>query len=49
MIMRNEKLAEFLKPGKRVHMVGIGGVSMRPLALVLSDREIGRASCRERV
>ena len=40
MIMRNEKLAEFLKPGKRVHMVGIGGVSMRPLALVLNDRGI---------
>ena len=40
MIMRNEKLAEFLKPGKRVHMVGIGGVSMRPLALVLKDRGI---------
>ena len=38
MITRNEKLAEFLKPGKRVHMVGIGGVSMRPLALVLKDR-----------
>ena len=40
MIMRNEKLAEYLKPGKRVHMVGIGGVSMRPLALVLKDRGI---------
>ena len=40
MIIRNEKLAEFLKPGKRVHMVGIGGVSMRPLALVLHDRGI---------
>ena len=40
MIIRNEKLAEFLKPGKRVHMVGIGGVSMRPLALVLQDRGI---------
>ena len=40
MITRNEKLAEFLKPGKRVHMVGIGGVSMRPLALVLNDRGI---------
>ena len=40
MITRNEKLAEFLKPGKRVHMVGIGGVSMRPLALVLRDRGI---------
>lgn len=40
MILRNEKLAEYLKPGKRVHMVGIGGVSMRPLALVLKDRGI---------
>ena len=40
MITRNEKLAEYLKPGKRVHMVGIGGVSMRPLALVLKDRGI---------
>ena len=27
-----------LQPGKRVHLVGIGGVSMRPLALVLRDR-----------
>ncbi len=40
MMIRNEKLAEYLKPGKRVHMVGIGGVSMRPLALVLQDRGI---------
>ena len=40
MITRNEKLAEYLKPGKRVHMVGIGGVSMRPLALVLKGRGI---------
>ena len=40
MITRNEKLAEYLKPGKRVHMVGIGGVSMRPLALVLQARGI---------
>ena len=40
MITRNEKLTEYLKPGKRVHMVGIGGVSMRPLALVLQDRGI---------
>ena len=30
-----EKLAEYLQPGKRVHLVGIGGVSMRPLGLVL--------------
>ncbi len=29
------KLQSFIKPGKRVHLVGIGGVSMRPLGLVL--------------
>ena len=40
MITRNEKLSEYLKPGKRIHMVGIGGVSMRPLALVLQARGI---------
>ena len=28
-------LAQYLQPGKRVHLVGIGGVSMRPLGLVL--------------
>ena len=27
----------YLAPGKRVHLVGIGGVSMRPLGLVLRD------------
>ena len=32
---RNEKLNRYLQPGKRVHLVGIGGVSMRPLGLVL--------------
>ena len=31
----NTVLAEFLRPGNRVHLVGIGGVSMRPLGLVL--------------
>ncbi|MBQ8796707.1 MAG: UDP-N-acetylmuramate--L-alanine ligase [Oscillospiraceae bacterium] len=30
-----EQLKEYLVPGKRVHLVGIGGVSMRPLGLVL--------------
>ena len=30
-----QKLKKFLIPGKRVHLVGIGGVSMRPLGLVL--------------
>ena len=35
MIMKNTKISEYLKPGSRVHLVGIGGVSMRPLGLVL--------------
>ena len=33
-----KKIRACFKPGKRVHLVGIGGVSMRPLALVLRDR-----------
>ncbi len=32
---RNEELKKYLLPGRRVHLVGIGGVSMRPLGLVL--------------
>jgi len=35
MIMKNTKISEYLKSGSRVHLVGIGGVSMRPLGLVL--------------
>ena len=31
----NKKIEEYLVPGKHVHLVGIGGVSMRPLGLVL--------------
>ena len=34
---RSEELKRYLKPGKHVHLVGIGGVSMRPLGLVLKD------------
>ena len=30
-----EKLKDFLTPGHHIHLVGIGGVSMRPLGLVL--------------
>ena len=31
----NQNIADYLKPGCHVHLVGIGGVSMRPLGLVL--------------
>ena len=31
----NNKIAQYLVPGRHVHLVGIGGVSMRPLGLVL--------------
>ena len=34
---RNDELSAYLQPGRRVHLVGIGGVSMRPLGLVLRD------------
>ncbi len=29
------ELQEYIQPGKKVHLIGIGGVSMRPLGLVL--------------
>ena len=32
---RNEALKQYIQPGRRIHLVGIGGVSMRPLGLVL--------------
>ena len=32
---RNQAVKEYIRPGRRVHLVGIGGVSMRPLGLVL--------------
>lgn len=38
MFDRCEELKSYLVPGKRVHLVGIGGVSMRPLGLVLKDQ-----------
>ena len=31
----NQTIESYLQPGMRVHLVGIGGVSMRPLGLVL--------------
>ena len=30
-----QTLEQYLTPGTRVHLIGIGGVSMRPLGLVL--------------
>ena len=33
--MHNHDIEHYLKPGCHVHLVGIGGVSMRPLGLVL--------------
>lgn len=32
---RNQAIKQYIRPGCRVHLVGIGGVSMRPLGLVL--------------
>ena len=29
-------IGDYLRPGRRIHLVGIGGVSMRPLGLVLN-------------
>ena len=37
MINRSDELKKYLLPGKHVHLIGIGGVSMRPLGLVLKD------------
>ena len=35
MAKNNKHIEKYLAPGKHVHLVGIGGVSMRPLGLVL--------------
>lgn len=34
-MFKSRKIAKYLTPGRHVHLVGIGGVSMRPLGLVL--------------
>ena len=34
-MFKSKRIENFLNPGRRVHLVGIGGVSMRPLGLVL--------------
>lgn len=33
----SDKIHDYIRPGSRAHLVGIGGVSMSPLAEVLSD------------
>ncbi len=40
MMNPSEELKKYLVPGKHVHLVGIGGVSMRPLGLVLQGMGI---------
>ena len=40
MINRSEELKKYLTSGSHVHLVGIGGVSMRPLGLVLQGMGI---------
>lgn len=34
-MFQNQKISKYIIPGRHVHLVGIGGVSMRPLGLVL--------------
>ena len=34
----NKSIEDYLKPGMHAHLVGIGGVSMRPLGLVLRSQ-----------
>lgn len=34
-MFKSRKIAKYLTPGRHIHLVGIGGVSMRPLGLVL--------------
>ncbi len=34
-MLKSANITQFLMPGRHVHLVGIGGVSMRPLGLVL--------------
>lgn len=34
-MFKSKKISKYLVPGRHVHLVGIGGVSMRPLGLVL--------------
>ena len=35
-----QNIQDYIKPGRRAHLVGIGGVSMAPLAEVLKGRGV---------
>ncbi|MBP1736844.1 MAG: UDP-N-acetylmuramate--L-alanine ligase [Oscillospiraceae bacterium] len=37
-MLNKAHIEDYMKPGRRAHLVGIGGVSMSPLAEVLADR-----------
>ena len=37
MDIRNHEIKQYICKGSRVHLVGIGGVSMRPLGIVLQE------------
>ena len=37
-LRKTDEIRSYFQPGRHIHLVGIGGVSMRPLALVLRDR-----------
>ena len=40
MLIQNKDIEQYIAPGRHVHLVGIGGVSMRPLGLVLKGMGI---------
>ena len=40
MVKQNKNIEAYFVPGKHIHLVGIGGVSMRPLGLVLKGMGI---------
>ena len=38
--MKDNRIEEYIRPGARAHLVGIGGVSMAPLAEVLKGKGV---------
>ena len=43
-----KRLDSYLVPGKHIHLIGIGGVSMRPLGLVLRGMRSQRSQSHQR-